>query len=247
MDNNINNNNNDIMTLAEIAKYLKVSEKTILRMANKGGIPGTKVSNQWRFMRAMVDDWLIGKMQSVSKKNLVKLIKTAKKIIPISDIINSERIILNIRTGSKKAILEQLIRPLVLQGQISNPKNFLEKLLKREEMISTAIGHGVALPHFRDSDNNNKIKNACMVLGICKEGTDFDALDAEKVYVFILICAPSVEVHLRLMAKISLLIRKKGTVDSLRKAKNTAETLEILMKTDQEIRNINRESMKKQL
>ena len=43
--------NDEILTLAEMADYLKVSQKTVLRMVQRGDLPGGKVSSRWRFQR----------------------------------------------------------------------------------------------------------------------------------------------------------------------------------------------------
>ncbi len=48
-----------IMTLDEVAKYLRVHKSTVYRMAREGAIPSTKVANQWRFKKARIDDWLM--------------------------------------------------------------------------------------------------------------------------------------------------------------------------------------------
>ena len=48
-----------IMTLEEVAKYLRVHKSTVYRMAREGAIPSTKVANQWRFKKARIDDWLL--------------------------------------------------------------------------------------------------------------------------------------------------------------------------------------------
>ncbi len=48
-----------IMTLEEVAKYLRVHKSTVYRMAREGAIPSTKVANQWRFKKARIDEWLI--------------------------------------------------------------------------------------------------------------------------------------------------------------------------------------------
>ena len=64
----------EIMTLAELANYLKVAEKTVVRMAREGKIPGTKVASQWRFMRSMVDEWMQDRMQPVTRTNLFQLL-----------------------------------------------------------------------------------------------------------------------------------------------------------------------------
>ena len=48
-----------IMTLEEVAKYLRVHKSTVYRMAREGTIPSTKVANQWRFKKARIDQWLL--------------------------------------------------------------------------------------------------------------------------------------------------------------------------------------------
>ena len=50
-----------IMTLEEVAKYLRVHKSTVYRMAREGAIPSTKVANQWRFKKARIDEWLMSR------------------------------------------------------------------------------------------------------------------------------------------------------------------------------------------
>jgi len=59
------------MTLAEMAEYLKVSQKTIVRMVHAGKLPGAKVASQWRFVRAAIDDWLNTRMQNMFQRTRV--------------------------------------------------------------------------------------------------------------------------------------------------------------------------------
>ena len=55
------------MTMEEIAEYLKVSKETIYKMAQKGQLPGTKVGNQWRFNKQIVDAWMAAKSNVASE------------------------------------------------------------------------------------------------------------------------------------------------------------------------------------
>ncbi|UUC21430.1 helix-turn-helix domain-containing protein [Pseudomonas asiatica] len=48
----------DIMTLKEVAEYLKLAEKTAYRLAADGTIPGFKVGGSWRFRKAVIEDWI---------------------------------------------------------------------------------------------------------------------------------------------------------------------------------------------
>ncbi|ABC30218.1 predicted transcriptional regulator [Hahella chejuensis KCTC 2396] len=54
----------DILTIKEVAEYLKVNERTIYRLANKGDIPAFKVANAWRFRKSDVDGWIGEQTQS---------------------------------------------------------------------------------------------------------------------------------------------------------------------------------------
>jgi len=227
-------NNNDIMTLAEIANYLRLSEKTILRMIKANKIPVTKLANRWRFMRTVIDEWLAPRMRAVSEKNLVGIINVAKHPIPLSQLITPARIILDMKPGSKESILSKLVEPLRRTGILADSEAFTKKLVERENIISTAIGHGVAAPHVRDSKENN-VRKLAIVLGICKKGTNFHSLDGHKTYVFGLVCSNSEDVQLRLMAKLSLLLRKPDVIRMLRRAKNKQEVITLLTATDRKI------------
>jgi len=50
--------NNDIMTMKELADYLKIAEKTAYRFASEKKVPGFKVGNAWKFRKSEVDNWI---------------------------------------------------------------------------------------------------------------------------------------------------------------------------------------------
>ncbi|MDA1088028.1 MAG: PTS sugar transporter subunit IIA [Verrucomicrobia bacterium] len=222
------------MTLKEIAGYLKVSEKTVLRMVQSGEFPGVKVSNQWRFLRVVVDDWLSTKMYAAPKKSLLDVVATAAHVIPLTRLVSNRRIVLGIRPGDKAAVLRQLVDPLQKQGLVDDADAYTERLLAREDVVSTAIGHGLAIPHLRDP-TEVMFDAPVIVLGVCREGTHFDALDGKKTFIFAMPCAGSEAAHLRLLAKISLLFRKPGVLKQMTEAKTKKAIIEILAITDHDL------------
>ncbi|MFO7871715.1 MAG: PTS sugar transporter subunit IIA [Kiritimatiellia bacterium] len=224
----------EVMTLAEIAQYLKVSQKTIIRMAQSGEIPAAKVSNQWRFLSSMIDDWLVGKMQSATNADLVDIISMASEVTPISRLISVERIVMNMEPGSKSVILTQLVKKLKESRPSIDAGEYLVRLIEREEMVSTAIGPGVALPHPRDPRQTKDVA-PCIVLGICPHGTEFESLDGKPTYVFALCCSNSEIVHLRLMAKVTLLLRQKQIVRQLRAAETANDVMRYVLNSDSEL------------
>jgi PTS system nitrogen regulatory IIA component len=218
----------DILTLEEVSRYLKLSQKTVLRMVHSGKIPCAKVGGQWRFVRAVIDDWLLAKMKVVPKNDLVRLIEADAGAVLLSRLLRPELIELNIRPGSKHAVLGQLVRPLVAAGIVKDERSFLLRLLHREQMASTAVGKSVAIPHIRNPRENPE-GGPALCVGICPEGTDFHAVDGKKTNLFFLLYTDSEIVHLRIMGRITRLLRDEQTVSGLVSARDKEQVMRIIL------------------
>jgi PTS system nitrogen regulatory IIA component len=221
--------NENIMTLGEMADYLKIAKRSLQRMAESGDIPGTKIASQWRFMRSVVDDWMISRMKSLPRNELEKLIQSEKVPLPLYRLLPEELVNLQVRPGTKKQVMEQLIGLLQNAGLLVEREPFLQKLLEREDMVSTAIFPGIALPHCRKPEEC-PLASPRVALGVCREGTDFDSLDGRPTYVFFLICASSVVVHLKIIAELALLFRRSTLVEELLAAADARSALERLFR-----------------
>jgi PTS system nitrogen regulatory IIA component len=219
----------NVMTLAEMANYLKIAKRSLLRMAQKGDIPGTKIASQWRFMRSVIDDWMISRMKNLPAGELEKLIQSEKVPLPLYRLLPPELVGLGLRPGPKKEVLEQLLEVLAGGGLAVDQSLFLQKLIDREDMVSTAIFPGIALPHFRKPEEC-PLAEPRIVLGICRQGTDFDSLDGKPTHVFFLICAGNVVVHLKIIAELALLFRRASLVEGLVAAADPAAALAVLFR-----------------
>ena len=219
--------NGNVMTLGQMAEYLKIARKSLLKMAQHGEIPATKVASQWRFMRTVVDDWLISRMKSLPEPELERLIRSDRLPIPLPRLLPPELVRLDIRGSSKEAVLRQLCEPLVAAGLLQSSEDFLGKLVEREEMVSTAIFPGIAIPHARKPEEC-PVPEPRIVLGVSREGVDFDSLDGRPTHALFLVCANQVAVHLKVIAELALLFRRGDLLETLRRARNAAEALEAL-------------------
>jgi PTS system nitrogen regulatory IIA component len=219
----------NVMTLAEMADYLKIAKRSLLRMAQAGDIPGTKIASQWRFMRSVIDDWMISRMKNLPAGELEKLIQSDKVPLPLYRLLPVELVGMDVRPGAKKQVLEQLLDVLAAGGLSVDRRVFLTKLLDREDMVSTAIFPGIALPHFRKPEEC-PLAEPRIVLGICRQGTDFDSLDGRPTHVFFLICAGNVVVHLKIIAELALLFRRSSLVEELLAAADPASVLQVLFR-----------------
>jgi PTS system nitrogen regulatory IIA component len=218
-----------LMTLSDIAGYLKVAEKTVLRMIQKNEIPCVKIASQWRFDRKLIDEWIAGKMNKVEADELTLLMQEDAESVPLSRLVAEDFIITDLKPGSRKKILSELSMPLVKAGLVEDHERFVQKLIEREEMMSTCLGRGVAMPHIRNPQENMSSTPA-IVVGICREGTVFDLAGDDPVRVFFLVYTNNEIAHLRIIGKINAFIRKMPDLNEFLTAETAKDVMRVLLK-----------------
>jgi len=146
--------------------------------------------------------------------------------IKLPDLLKEKYIELDLKEKEKTKLIAELVDLVAKSSRIRNGKALFKAILEREKLGSTAIGNGVAIPHARIKG----VKKPLLILGRSAEGVDFDALDGEKTYLFFMLISPQEEVglHLKILAKISHLVRDKFVVGRLRKIKNKHEIFPII-------------------
>lgn len=224
----------DIMTLSEVAHYLKLAEKTVLRMVHKGEIPCLKIASQWRFVKTVIDQWLLSGMNNVNGKERDVFFRSEATLIPLSRLTSKDKIIIDCEPGSKEYILRQLIVPLIEDNTITNRDRFLEKLLQRERMVSTGVENGIALPHLRHPDQDIVLETS-LVIGICKKGTNFESIDGRKTRLFFLICTNDEVLHLKILATIGRMIKTTNIQERFLKSEKSEEILHLLIEYEQQL------------
>ncbi len=100
-----------------------------------------------------------------------------------SDFLTLSQVIYDLKSLTKIQALEELLAVLEKKNLIQNKKPILTRIIDRERLDSTAIGHGVALPHARVNTGGD----ITGVIGRSKTGIEFDAIDDKKVHIIILV------------------------------------------------------------
>jgi len=219
MDNNgLDNKTELIMTLSEVASYLKVAEKTINRMIGRNEIPCAKIGGQWRFFRPMIDDWLVSRMRGGFPSAPSPAMDTQGDGWTGQDTF----VCFDIEGGSKEEILRSLIVPL--HDRLANPETFLTLLLERERMLSTAVGNGIAFPHVRNPRSNPK-GGPCLVIGISRQGVPFESPDGKLVRLFALYCAQDETTHLRGLSRLSVILSGADVLGRILDARTAEEVV----------------------
>jgi len=137
----------------------------------------------------------------------------------------------NLTSTTKKEVLNELVNILVQGGLKLDAKKAVEVLLQRENLGSTGIGDGVAIPHGKTGD----IQELVVAFGRSKNGIDFGAIDGKPVYLFFLLLAPehSAGQHLKALAKISKMLKTVNFRKKLLEAKTASDLYKLIVEQDE--------------
>ncbi len=150
----------------------------------------------------------------------------------ITEILSEDCIIPELKATDREGVIRELLDVLVAAGKIKkeSEKKIFDRLIAREELGSTAIGSGIAIPHAKSED----VEDVVAAFGISQVGVDFKALDGEKVYLFFLLIAPqqSGGPHLKALARVTRLLKDKNFRSLLMQIKTKEEALKLIEEED---------------
>jgi PTS system nitrogen regulatory IIA component len=194
------------MTVEDVAKLLRVSERTVYDWAQKGEIPGGMFGTSWRFKRSEVTKWIDRRVKS-SKKS------TSALPLPLSSVLDLKRIVF-LDEDLKESVLARLADVLSEAPQIHNRAELLSQIFRREELMSTGIGLGIGVPHVR----LNSVDDIVMAVGVCREPVvDYDSLDGEPVRFVCMIAARADQhaKHIKLLSALSQCWRNESVREDI--------------------------------
>jgi PTS system fructose-specific IIA component/PTS system nitrogen regulatory IIA component len=149
-----------------------------------------------------------------------------------ADFVSNEAIRAKLEADNKEGVIREMTQSLVQAGKVaaSELEGIVRAILKREELGSTGIGRGVAVPHTKHPSVNRLVGT----VAISQAGVDFDSLDGEKVQLFFLLISPPDRPgdHLRALENISRQLRNDTFCRFLKQAKSADEIKNLLEEAD---------------
>lgn len=150
----------------------------------------------------------------------------------IMDLLDRKSITISGSPKNKEEAIRQMADLMNRSGKLNNKEEYVKGLFAREEESTTAVGEGIAIPHYKGSAVNTP-GLAAMVI---KNGVDFDSIDGEPVKLIFAIAAPNVKenVHLDVLSKLSVLMMNEGFISGLTSAKSVDEFIDVINKYEDE-------------
>ena len=209
-----------ILTIEEVARYLRVSERTVYDWAQKGEIPCGKIGTVWRFKKTEIENW-------VNERLSVNRLSPQLSSVQVETILAPERIIF-LDYSTKRDALLALAKNLASAPLVKNVSELSLEILKREELMSTAIGRGIAIPHIR----LHSVTDLVVSLGISRcDIIDFQPLDDEPVRLLLMIAAAYNQhgYYLQTLSSFSTRLKNRELRDALLQTKTPKEAFDLLV------------------
>jgi PTS system nitrogen regulatory IIA component len=215
----------EIMTIEEVAAYLRVSERTVYDWAQKGQLPGGKLGTTWRFKRLEIENWVNSQLGAKPASSSVVLGDDV-----LSKLLVPERVVF-LEGSEKENALKTLCAVLATSSVIPNEEELASAIFRREELMSTGIGFGVGVPHVR----LDGVRDLVMALGIAREPlSDYVSLDDVPVQIVCMVAASKAQhpQYIRTLSAISTRLKDESVRQNLIKSSDVLSVYKLFTGRD---------------
>jgi len=213
------------LTEDEVAAYLNLSLEDILKRVKCGEIPFQKRGSRVVFDKGEIDLWASQRILNLPEERLSvyhqKSSQGTATFLPESAIlpqmIRPEYITLGMTSKTKASVLRDLVMMADQTGRLNDPKSLLESLEAREELCSTGMPGGFAIPHPRTHDSY-LFESSFIVVGRCLQPIHFGAPDGQPTRLFFLVCCQDDRLHLHTLARLCFMAQKTPLLNQIEMA-----------------------------
>ena len=215
-----------MLDVKEVAKLLTVSEKTVYRWIAKKDIPAYKIGESYRFNRVELLEWATAHKIKVSYEIFDEALEAASSMPSLAEAINAGGIHYRIPGTDTKSVLTSIVNIIRLPDDID--KDFLlGALLARENLGTTAIGEGIAIPHVRNPIIFH-VNKPILALCFLEQPIDFNAIDGKLVDTVFTIVTHTVRSHLHILSRLSYALHQPQVRAVINSASSRSEILDTL-------------------
>ncbi len=201
------------LKIQDVAELLQVSEKELHRWIKENRIPVHKIGHQYRFNKAEISDWIVTNNIPVSGKILN--FNISRNPVRLTELIRRGGVHHLIEGGTIADVIRSAVELMATPAGIE--KNaIVSALLQREDLMPTAIGGGIAVPHPRNpliADAEDERIAICFPA----KRLEYRALDGVPIHTLFIVLSATPKRHLEMLSKISYLCQQErfvGLLDS---------------------------------
>jgi PTS system nitrogen regulatory IIA component len=229
---------NEMMDMEQLAAYLQRDIREVGKLASRGHLPGHKVGGQWRFARAEINHWIETQLPAYTEKQLADLESAGDGDGEplLANLLSEASVAVPLPATTRASVLKELVNLAEQSWQVYDPEAVLDAIRAREEMGSTTLPCGVAIPHPR-RPLPAALGESVLAYGRTASPLPFGAPQGGLTDIFFLVCCRDDRTHLRVLARLTRLLMRPEFLDELRAAETAAETWEKLAAAERQLLN----------
>jgi nitrogen PTS system EIIA component len=230
---------NEVMDLEKLATYLHRDARELLKLASRGYIPGHRVGGQWRFHRIEINHWIETQMHAYTEEELTALESggrpDAESELLLSAMLPEACASVPLPATTRSSVLRELVRAAEQSWNVYDPDAVLAAIRQREELASTALGSGVAIPHPHRPLSASVLGDHVLAFGRTASPIPFGADRGGLTDLFFLVCCRDDRTHLKTLARLSRLLLRPDFLDDLRAAESGPEAWEVIAAAERDL------------
>ena len=215
-----------MLDVKEVARILAVSEKTVYRWITKSEIPAYKIGEGYRFNRMELLEWANARKIPVSQGIFDESADSSDSLSSLAEAIETGGIYYRVQGADKEAVIKSIVSITRLPDDIDS-EFLVGALLARENLGTTAIGDGIAIPHVRNPIIFH-VKKPLLSLCFLEQPIDFGAIDKKPVDTVFTILTHTVRSHLHILSRLSYALHQTDVRKVINKDSTRQEILQTL-------------------
>lgn len=231
-----------LLDLEGVAHYLHLTVADVEQRVKDREIPFEKRGDRIVFRKSDIDAWASQRILGFSSQRLAsyheKSTRAARNILPheafLPEMLTAGAVASAMTSKTKASVLRDLVVLAEKTGRLNDAKSLLAGLEAREELCSTAMPGGFALPHPRTHEPW-LFEASFIVVGRPVQEIHFGAPDGRPTHLFFLVCCQDDRLHLHTLARLCLIAQKTQMLDQLRAAPDAATMRDALIAAEREI------------
>lgn len=213
------------LTVKQAANFLRVTDSVVHEMVKANVFSAKKKGSTLQISKDDVDEWLAN-----LNEREVEQLALQRSVCRFSDYFKPKNIFLDFDADNKYEAIAEMSKKAKDLKIVTDHRWLYQVVVAREELVSTAIGNGVALLHPRHF-HPSKVKKPSIIFGRSNKEIEFDAVDNKPVRLYMMLLLHNDIQHLFSISYISKLLMKKENIATLLETNDHDEIVEVLTKS----------------
>lgn len=228
------------MDLDQLAVYLHRDVREVGKLASRGYLPGKKVGGEWRFASSEINHWIETQMHAFTEQELEALERRGGGVCVateplVSSMLSETTCAVPLLASTKASALKELVNLAAQSWNIYDADVLHAAIKQREELGTTALESGVAIPHPHRPLSDKAQGEALIAFARTSRGIPFGAPDGGLTDLFFLVSCRDSRTHLRVLARLSRLMLRPGFLIELREAETVQDALQVIENAERDL------------